>query len=137
TRGETPYPDSGVATFQHEVAWLNTSLPMLILIEITLWASIAFHSILGFFYATQARPNTGAYTYPDNWRYTLQRFSGYVGILFIFYHAATLRWGWTFLVPGGTKWDYEYAASTLAMALRGGEDFTAAGLAVSLCYFVG
>lgn len=137
TRGETPYPDSGVATFQHEVAWLNTSLPMLILIEITLWASIAFHSILGFLYATQARPNTGAYTYPDNWRYTLQRFSGYVGILFIFYHVATLRWGWTFLVPGGTKWDYEYAASTLAMALRGGEDFTAAGLAVSLFYFVG
>src|SRR5690606_34393590 len=56
TRGETLYPDSGVATFQHEVEWINTSLPMLILLEITLWGSIAFHSILGFFYATGARP---------------------------------------------------------------------------------
>ncbi len=137
TRGETRYAHEGVAAFQHEVTWINTGIPMLILIEITLWTSIAFHSILGFVYATQGRPNNAAYAYQSNWRYTLQRISGYIGILFIFYHVATLRWGWSFLVPGGTKWDYEYSASTLALALRGGEEFTAAGLAVSLFYFVG
>lgn len=137
TRGETPYPHSGVATFQHEVAWINESLPFLVLVEITLWASIAFHSILGFVYAVQGRPNTGAYAYQSNWRYTLQRFSGYVGILFIFYHVATLRWGWTFLVPGGVKWSYEASASTLALALRGGEEITAMGLLVSIFYFIG
>lgn len=137
SRGETPYPHSGVATFQHEVAWINESLPFLILIEITLWVSIGFHSILGFIYAIQGRSNTGAYAYQSNFRYTLQRFSGYFGILFIFYHVATLRWGWTFLVPGGTKWSYEYSASTLALAMRGGEDITAVGLAVSAFYFAG
>jgi succinate dehydrogenase / fumarate reductase cytochrome b subunit len=61
-----------------------------------------------------------------------------VGIFYIFYHVATLRWGWTFLIPGGTQWDHKYAASTLAMALQGGGDgMTAAGLAVSAFYFLG
>jgi succinate dehydrogenase / fumarate reductase cytochrome b subunit len=136
-RGFDKYDDAGIATFQHEVEWINTSVPFLILIEITLWVSIAFHSILGFVYATQSKPNTSAYQYQGNWRYTLQRLSGYFGILFIFYHIATLRWGWTFLVPGGTKWSHEYASSTLALAMRGGEDFTPIGLAVSLFYFLG
>jgi succinate dehydrogenase / fumarate reductase cytochrome b subunit len=136
-RGFDRYEDAGIATFQHEVEWINTGVPFLILIEITLWVSIGFHSALGFIYATQGKPNTGAYTYQSNWRYALQRFSGYFGIFFIFYHIATLRWGWTFLVPGGAKWSHEYASSTLALALRGGEEFTAVGLAVSIFYFVG
>lgn len=135
-RGADKYGDAGVATFQHEVEFIN-NLPFLILIEITLWLAIGFHSALGFVYAFQGKPNTGAYKYQGNWRYTLQRVSGYLGILFIFYHIATLRWGWTFLVPGGTKWSHHYSASTLASALRGGEDFTAMGLAVSLFYFLG
>jgi succinate dehydrogenase / fumarate reductase cytochrome b subunit len=136
-RGFDRYDDAGVATFQHEVEWINTSVPFLILIEILLWGSLAFHSILGVFYAIQGKHNPGAYPYQSNWRYSLQRFSGYFGIFFIFYHVATLRWGWTFLVPGGTQWSHEYAASTLALALRGGEDITGAGLAVSLFYFLG
>lgn len=129
---------SGAATFQHEVNFIH-SMPFLLLIEIFgLWLPIAFHSILGIYYATTGRPNLGRYPHQDNWRYSLQRISGYVGVIFIFYHVATLRWGWTFLVPGGTKWDGEYAASTLAMALQGGaEGMTTAGLLVSVGYMVG
>lgn len=128
----------GVQTFQHEVNFIH-SLPALFLIEIFgLWLPIAFHSILGVYYATTARPNNKDYPYQDNWRYTLQRISGYVGVFFIFYHVATLRWGWTFLVPGGAQWTSEYAASTLAMALRGHEsDLTFAGLMVAAFYMVG
>lgn len=128
-----------VGTFQHEVAFINESVPFLILIEITLWLSIAFHAILGVYYAKTGRSNTKHYEYQSNWRYTLQRISGYVGIFFILYHIATLRWGWTFLVPGGTKWDYEFASSTLAMALKGSEsgDWTGMGVVVSLFYLVG
>lgn len=135
-RDAAKYADPGVATFQHEVEFIN-NLPFLILIEITLWVSIAFHSILGFVYAVQGKPNTGAYKFQANWRYTLQRLSGYIGIFFIFYHIATLRWGWTFLVPGGVKWSHHHSASTLAAAIRGGEDFTALGVAVALFYFLG
>lgn len=130
--------DAGVRTFQHEVNFIH-SLPALVLIEMfALWVPIAFHSILGFYYATTGRSNLERYSYQDNWRYTLQRISGYVGFLFIVYHVATLRWGWTFLVPGGTEWSYQYSASTLAAALRGGaEGFSVMGFAVSLLYMVG
>ena len=128
----------GAEYFWHEVRWINTQVPHLLLIEISLWGAIAFHSILGFFYALTGSSNTARYAYQSNWRYRLQRISGYVGILFIFYHVATLRWGWSFLVPGGTVWSHDFAASTLALSLRGStESITAAGFAVSLAYFIG
>jgi succinate dehydrogenase / fumarate reductase cytochrome b subunit len=127
----------GVATFQHEVDFIH-SIPFLLIIEVTLWLAIAFHSVLGVVYARSGRSNTRHYGYQANRRYQLQRISGYVGILFILYHIATLRWGWTFLIPGGTRWSAEFAASTLAAALRGGDSgLTPAGIAVSLFYFAG
>lgn len=133
-----PLLEGGVTYFNKEVSWINTQVPHLLLIEITLWVSIAFHSVLGVYYATTGRSNTARYAYQDNWRYTLQRWSGYIGILFIFYHVATLRWGWTFLIPGGTKWSHEYSASTLVAALQGStEGWTVAGLVVSIGYFLG
>lgn len=129
---------AGAATFQHEVNFIH-SLPFLLLIEIFgLWLPIAFHAALGVYYARTSHPNLKRYPHQDNWRYTLQRLSGYVGLLFIFYHVATLRWGWTFLIPGGTRWEAEYAASTLAKALQGGADgMTTAGLLVALGYMAG
>ncbi|MEL7485565.1 MAG: hypothetical protein AAFN41_14580 [Planctomycetota bacterium] len=130
--------EGGAAYFWHEVEWINTSIPHLLLIEITLWVSIAFHSILGVYYATTGKNNTDRYAYQDNKRYKWQRISGYVGILFIFYHVATLRWQWTFLVPGGTEWNHHFSVSTLAAALRGSYDgITFAGILVSLFYFAG
>ncbi len=128
----------GIAYFQKEVTWINEQIPHLLLIEITLWVSIAFHSILGFYYAKTGKGNTANYAYQDNWRYSLQRWSGYIGVFFVFYHVATLRWGWTWLVPGGVDWGYTESSSTLAMALRGSEEgWTAAGVLVSLGYFIG
>ncbi|MFG0305882.1 MAG: hypothetical protein ACF8Q5_06675 [Phycisphaerales bacterium JB040] len=128
----------GAAYFQHEVEWINTQVPHLLLIEITLWAALAFHIVFGVYFAMTGKSNTARYAYQDNWRYTLQRWSGYVGILFIFYHVATLRWGWTFLVPDGTRWSHHFSSSTLAASLRGSWDaVTPAGIAVSLGYFVG
>lgn len=130
--------EGGVHYFQDEVHWINTQIPHLFLIEVTLWVSIAFHSVLGVLYAVSGRSNARLYTYRDNWRYTMQRISGYVGIVYIFYHVATLRWGWDFLVPGGTEWSHHFSASTLAAALRGStESFTLMGVAVSLLYFLG
>jgi len=127
----------GVAYFWEEVRWINEQIPHLLLVEIALWGSIAFHSILGLVYAMSGKNNVSRYGYAGNKRYALQRLSGYVGILFIFYHVATLRWGWTFLVPGGVEWSHQASASTLAAALRGGETFTPMGFVVSLFYFVG
>ena len=128
----------GAKYFQHEVSWINEQVPHLLLIEIVLWVSIAFHSILGLAYAASGKGNVKRYAYQDNWRYSLQRLTGYVGILFIAYHVATLRWGWTFLVPEGTRWSHNFSASTLAAALQGStEGYTAPGVAVSALYMVG
>jgi succinate dehydrogenase / fumarate reductase cytochrome b subunit len=137
-RGEKPelnVQEGGAYYFNKEVIWINEQVPHLLLIEITLWAAIAFHSILGVYYATTGKANTDRYAYQDNWRYRLQRVSGYVGIVFIFYHVATLRWGWTFMMPGGVAWDHKYAASTLNHALMGGG--LGVDLAIGLLYFVG
>lgn len=128
----------GLYYFWKEVMWINTQIPHLLLIELTLWLSIAFHSIFGVYYALSGRSNTDRYAYQGNWRYKLQRISGYIGIFFIFYHVATLRWGWSFLVPGGTKWSAEFAGSTLAACLQGSFDgFTLGGVLVTAFYFLG
>jgi succinate dehydrogenase / fumarate reductase cytochrome b subunit len=134
---EGGWREGGIAYFWKEVKWINEQIPHLLLIEMALWGAIAFHSILGVYYALQGKSNTNRYAYQSNWRYTLQRVSGYIGIFFILYHVGTLRWGWTFLVPGGTQWSHHYASSTLAAALRGGmEGITVAGFLVSLFYLV-
>jgi len=129
---------AGVATYQHEVNFIH-SLPALLLIEVFgLWLPIAFHSVLGIAYAIGGQNLLARYDYGGNWRYVLQRFSGYVGVLFIFYHVATLRWHWDFLIPGGAKWDAQYAASTLAHALQGSPiGLTKLGVLVSLFYVIG
>lgn len=131
------YGHAGIATFQHEVDFIH-SIPFLFFIEVSLWGSIAFHSILGVYYAMTGSTNTGSYNFGGNWRYRLQRLTGYIGIFFIIYHVGTLRWGWTFLSPGGTAWSAEYAGSTMSQVLRGSaSELTAAGVLVSLGYLLG
>lgn len=109
-------------TFQHEVNFIH-SLPGLLIMEVTIWVSIAFHAGLGIYYATSGRQNLKNYRHGDNLRYTLQRTTGYIALVFIFLHIATLRWQWTF---GGlfttfyvsTKNGYPLAAATTARALQ-------------------
>lgn len=130
--------EGGVQYFAHEVTWINTQVPHLFITEVTLWLAIAFHCILGFYYALGGHGNLPRYKHQDNFRYSLQRWSGYFGIFFIFYHIATLRWGWTFLLPTDTKWSHDWSASTLAAALQGStEGWTAVGVLISLFYFLG
>jgi succinate dehydrogenase / fumarate reductase, cytochrome b subunit len=84
-----------VGNFQHEVEFIH-SMPALLAIEITLWLSIGFHAALGFYYTFTGRVNNRTYNYGGNWRYTLQRVTGIIALIFIFLHIATLRWGWSF-----------------------------------------
>lgn len=81
------------ATFQHEVDFIH-STPALLFVEITLWGSIAFHAGLGIIYTMTGKSNVRHYKYADNWRYTMQRVTGMIALLFIFLHVATLRWRW-------------------------------------------
>lgn len=131
-------PIGGVRMFQHEVDFIH-SLPGLLLIEIFgLWLPIAFHSILGLVYTFSGKPNTMGYRYGANWRYLMQRISGWVGLIFIFFHVATLRWGWTWL-PFSSGFDPRAAASSTAIALRGGADSVATleGVVAGVIYLTG
>lgn len=130
--------ERGVRTFQEDVTFIN-HMPLLLLIELSLWGAIGFHAILGIYYARTGKFNTNRYAYQDNWRYTLQRVTGYLALIFIFYHVATLRWGWSWLVPGGTTWSHINASSTLAAALRGSANgpVEVGGIIVGLLYAVG
>lgn len=88
-------PNAGVETFLHEVDFIH-SLPALVLIEWgVLFLPILFHALVGIWFATSSRPNVDRYRYQANWRYTLQRLSGYLGVLFILMHVTSLRFGWT------------------------------------------
>ena len=127
----------GVETYQHEVNFIH-SMPLLLLIEIFgLWLPILFHSVLGFYYAFTGSSNVKHYGYGANWRYALQRFTGYFGFIFILYHVATLRWGWTWL-PFSSGFNVHMAASTTAQALRGGIDPSALGaFLIGSLYLIG
>ncbi len=83
----------GGEEFQHEVDFIH-SLPALLFIEIALWSSIGFHAALGVVYTFTGKSNVKHYGYLANWRYTLQRTTGFIALIFIFLHIATLRWRW-------------------------------------------
>jgi len=83
----------GLSHFQHEVDFIH-SMPALLFIEITLWGSIGFHAVLGFWYTFTGKSNVRSYRYKGNYRYLLQRITGILALIFIFLHIATLRWRW-------------------------------------------
>lgn len=122
----------GVETFQHEVNFIH-SLPALVLLEIfVIWLPIAYHAALGVYFARTGHSNVQRYAYQDNWRYVLQRWTGYIGLIFIFMHLSSLRWGWTYggLMPA---FDPEAAASSVAVHLQQGS----MGAWMALVYLVG
>ena len=90
------HEDGPGVQFQHEVDFIH-SLPALAIIEYTLWGSLLFHSVLGIYYTVQgSKSNLGAQPHKANYRYTLQRITGMIALVFIFFHIATLRWRWGF-----------------------------------------
>jgi succinate dehydrogenase / fumarate reductase cytochrome b subunit len=120
--------------FQHEVEFIH-SLPALLIVEWALWLGIGFHAVLGIIYTMTGRTNTHLYPLGGNWRYALQRATGYIALLFILVHVATLRWrfdmfGWftPFFVagPDGTP----LSMATTAKALQ-------FNVAVLLVYILG
>ncbi len=94
TNAQMIWPDAG-ATFQHEVDFIH-SMPALLFIEISLWVGIGFHAALGLVYTFTGQGNVKNYSYSANLRYTLQRITGILALIFIFFHIATLRWRWDF-----------------------------------------
>lgn len=92
--------------FNADVRWIH-GLPYLPFVEtLFIFLPLAFHALYGIRIAMTAKPNSGQYPYMANWRYTLQRVTGYVAFLFIVVHLAKFRfahllgWGPEFIHEG-------------------------------------
>lgn len=79
--------------FQKSVERIHALGPLLVPVEIVgIFLPLLFHSLLGFQIIATGRPNAQYYRYPDNFRYTMQRWSGIIAFIFIFYHVWQMHW---------------------------------------------
>ncbi len=75
-------------------------LPWLPVIEfLFIFLPLAFHGILGIAIAWQGKLNVRQYPYMDNWRYTLQRITAWITLVFVAIHLLHFRFAYWFGVP--------------------------------------
>ena len=77
---------------------------------------ILFHAFIGFVIISGMMPNTAAYPYNGNIRYTLQRATGMIAFAFILWHVIQMHRMGAGL--GGGKFDAEAASSSVANVLQ-------------------
>ncbi len=115
-------------TFQRFVYQIHSLGKILPLVEWAfIFAPILFHGILGVVIIRGGLSNAGRYPYANNIRYTLQRASGVIALLFIVWHVFHMH-GWfhfdawlqNVVEPlGGAQFKPYSAASTAALAMQG------------------
>lgn len=87
------------AKFNEHVHWLHR-LPYLPVIELLfIFLPLAFHAGYGVVIARTGRSNVEQYPWLDNWRYTLQRVTGWIALGFILVHLAHFRFAHWFGGP--------------------------------------
>lgn len=85
---------SGATTFQKNVYQIHSLEDALVLVEWTfVLGPILFHGIIGLLILLSGVPNNNAYQYGANYRYTLQRATGIIALVFIVWHVFHLH-GW-------------------------------------------
>lgn len=118
---------NGPGAFQSNVYKIHGLGALLPLVE---WGFIfiplLFHAIVGVAIVAGAVPNATSYPYAANWRYTLQRLTGMIALVFILSHVFHMH-GWfhgeTWLKSvadpyGGAQFRAYNAASTAGQALQ-------------------
>jgi succinate dehydrogenase / fumarate reductase cytochrome b subunit len=128
--------DQHGTTFQRMVYQIH-SLPFLVAIEWTfIFLPIIFHAVYGIVIVRTGMPNNSSYPYRKNWRYTLQRATGMVAFLFIFWHVFHMHgWihteAWSEAIRGwGANFKAYNATSTAAAAMQ-------ASILVPIFYTIG
>lgn len=100
---------------------------------------ILFHALVGVLIYFTGRQNTTQYPYASNIRYTLQRVTGLIALLFILWHVFHTR-GWFHFLGleaylGGANFRPYNAASSLGEAMRGFITRAAYAVGVLSCVF--
>jgi succinate dehydrogenase / fumarate reductase, cytochrome b subunit len=114
----------GVPAFQHRVDQIAELGPTTIfMLEWPLiFLPILFHGIIGLVIVGRGKRNLIHYPYPNNFRYTLQRWTGVIAFIFIIWHVFEMH-GWfridwwvehVALPLGGRKFTFENALSAAA-----------------------
>jgi succinate dehydrogenase / fumarate reductase cytochrome b subunit len=84
----------GPAAFQHRVYAIHSLGAVLPLVEWTfIFLPLIYHAVFGILITRGALPNSSTYKYASNVRYTLQRATGMIAFVFIFWHVFHMH-GW-------------------------------------------
>ena len=135
---------NGAGTFQSNVYKIHSLGNLLPLVEWTfIFIPILFHAIVGVAIAAGMIPNTSAYPYGANRRYTLQRWTGMIAFAFIMWHVFHMHgWfhfdGWLERVAepyGGAKFRPYSASSTAGLALQSAIVVILYAIGVLACVF--
>jgi succinate dehydrogenase / fumarate reductase cytochrome b subunit len=122
----------GADAFQSNVDRIHGLGGLLVPVEfIGIFIPIAFHAILGIQIWLTGQANTGAYAYASNWRYTLQRYTGIVALVFILFHLWHMHWTGSWI--GGGWFDPHRAYDTAAAAMQRSALFTVVYVIGMLC----
>ena len=105
----------GVPAYQHRADQIHRLGPTTILVLewSVIFLPILFHAAVGTLIVCRGKRNLAQYSYTGNFRYTLQRATGVIAMLFILWHVFQMhgwfRWNWwveTVARPlGGRKFD--------------------------------
>lgn len=118
---------NGTQTFQRAVYLIHSPGKLLPLIEwVFIFLPLVFHAVIGVWIAKTGKSNVGHYTNSSNWRYSFQRWTGVIALVYLFFHILHLH-GWfhaelwlTAIQPLGFASFRPYnAASTLVEAMSG------------------
>lgn len=86
-------PGPAGSEFQRSVERIHSLGPLLVPVEIVgIFLPLLFHSLLGFQIIFTSAPNAQQYRYGSNVRYSLQRITGVIAFVFIFYHVWQMHW---------------------------------------------
>jgi succinate dehydrogenase / fumarate reductase, cytochrome b subunit len=115
------------ATYQRSVYTIHSLGMILPLVEwVFIFIPLIFHAVYGIFITRSSLPNHSSYRYGANFRYTLQRATGIIAFLFIFWHVFHMHgwfhadmWMQRIAEPlGGGKFRAYNAASTTFEAMQ-------------------
>lgn len=119
---------NGAGSFQANVHKIHALGKLLPFVEWSfIFLPIIFHAVIGVWIIRSGKSNVSQYKLLSNWRYSMQRWTGVIAIVFIFLHVFHLH-GWfhgewwlaNVAEPLGMANFRPYnAASTLALALSG------------------
>jgi succinate dehydrogenase / fumarate reductase cytochrome b subunit len=117
---------AGAGSFQDNVDKIHSLGPALPLVEWTfIFLPIIFHAVVGVMIIRSGQSNLSSYHYQGNVRYTLQRATAWIALLFIFWHVFHMHgwihadWWKTSVAAklNGANFDWQHATSTAAAAL--------------------